>query len=322
MASLLGERDRKSAFQPVSTVGRPAWRRGLHHGFEARPRSSNVVPARRTGKRTMRSLVVGRERSGCSCARWHGTGPGLSCPRIARCSLRAPCREERRRGACPGSPCRPSTSRCRCWVPRRTGKLVDVLALRVLTTDDWPVWREARLAALAEAPHAFKSRLADWQEGEEERWRARFEMPGSYNVVALLDGRPVGMASGVPGDDGVGEVRSVWVSPAARGRGVGDQLIAAIQDWAVRSGRPALKLAVIPGNEPAVALYRRNGFVVSDEPGSLLSDGVTREQVMVKTLLQEMSSRRPMGWRTDTGLSWLPGMSTRLGGGGGNEDPD
>ncbi|MGE6746847.1 hypothetical protein [Streptomyces niveus] len=47
--------------------------------------------------------------------------------------------------------------------------------------------------------------------------------------------------------------------------------------WARRSGATALKLAVIPGNDPAVAVYARNGFV-------LTADGVTREQVMAKTL--------------------------------------
>jgi ribosomal protein S18 acetylase RimI-like enzyme len=157
--------------------------------------------------------------------------------------------------------------------------------LHALTTDDWPLWREVRLAALAEAPHAFKSRLADWHRGGEERWRSRLEMPGTYNIVALLDGRPVGMASGIPGDNGVSELRSVWVSPEARGRGIGDRLIVAVETWALQSGAATLKLAVIPGNEPAIALYRRNGFVVTGEFGGLLSDGVTREQVMVKALL-------------------------------------
>lgn len=172
----------------------------------------------------------------------------------------------------------------RCRSSHRTGKLVDMLTLRTLAVDDWPMWREARLAALADAPYAFKSRLSDWQDGGEAQWRARFEMPDSYNVVALMNSRPVGMASGLPRDDGAGELRSVWVSPETRGHGVGDRLVVAVQEWAARSGRSALKLTVIPGNEPAVALYQRHGFVVTNELGSLLPDGVTREQVMVKTL--------------------------------------
>jgi hypothetical protein len=75
-----------------------------------------------------------------------------------------------------------------------------VIELRVLTPDDWPAWRELRLAALAEPPCAFGSRLADWQgdRDREQRWRDRLGIPGSYNVIAVLDGQPAGMASGVP----------------------------------------------------------------------------------------------------------------------------
>jgi hypothetical protein len=78
-----------------------------------------------------------------------------------------------------------------------------VIKLCVLSPDDWPLWRRLRLAALAEAPYAFGSRLADWQgDGDRaERWRDRLALPGSYNVVALLDEQPAGMASGVPADE-------------------------------------------------------------------------------------------------------------------------
>ncbi|GAA1108815.1 GNAT family N-acetyltransferase [Streptomyces javensis] len=165
-----------------------------------------------------------------------------------------------------------------------------MVRLRVVTTDDWPLWRDVRRTALAEAPHAFKSRLADWHRGGEERWRARLEMPDAYHVVALLNGRAVGMAGGMPGDgDGNGdgrppELRSVWVSPEARGQGVGGRLIAAVESWALRTGATALRLAVLPGNAPAIALYERHGFAATGEPGDLLADGVTRELVMVKAL--------------------------------------
>ncbi|MFJ8314264.1 MULTISPECIES: hypothetical protein [unclassified Streptomyces] len=80
---------------------------------------------------------------------------------------------------------------------------------QVLAADDWPRWRELRLVALAEAPYAFGARLADWQgdADREERWRGRLSIPGSYNLLAALDGNPVGMASGVPGP-GEGVVES------------------------------------------------------------------------------------------------------------------
>ncbi|WP_436736278.1 N-acetyltransferase family protein [Streptomyces sp. BBFR102] len=158
-----------------------------------------------------------------------------------------------------------------------------MVELRVLASeDDWPVWRQARLAALGEAPHAFRAGLADWHHGGEQRWRTRLTVPGARNLVAVLDGRTVGMAAGLPGPGGTYELRSVWVSPRVRGRGVGDLLVEAVEVWAREAGAGSLRLAVVPGNEAAVALYLRNGFVASGELGELLGDGVSREQVMVK----------------------------------------
>jgi ribosomal protein S18 acetylase RimI-like enzyme len=162
-----------------------------------------------------------------------------------------------------------------------------VIKLRVLSPDDWQVWRELRLAALAEAPYAFGSRLADWQgEGDRaERWRERLSLPGSYNVVALLDKQPAGMASGVPGDDpGVVELISMWVSPAARGRGVGDRLIQGVEEWARREQAKVFRLSVMQGNEAAERLYQRCGFVDTGVLGDLMPDGVRHEQVMEKVL--------------------------------------
>lgn len=150
---------------------------------------------------------------------------------------------------------------------RRPGILAAMVTLRVLTTDDWPLWRELRLAALTDAPQAFKVRLADWDRGEQERWRARLAMPGAHHLAALLDDdRPVGMASGLPGDGGVTELRSVWVDSGARGHGIGGRLIAAVEARAREAGAVALRLAVLAGNEPAIALYRRHGFDFVDGP--------------------------------------------------------
>ncbi|MGY0058843.1 N-acetyltransferase family protein [Streptomyces sp. LZ34] len=142
--------------------------------------------------------------------------------------------------------------------------MIESIELKVLTPEDWAVWRQLRLAALADAPYAFGSRLADWQgDGDcEERWRARLGIPGSYNIVAVVDGKGAGMASGVPGPcDCVVELISMWVSAAARGRGVADRLVRAVEGWGLRAGAGVLRLHVVPGNARAVAFYRRGGLV-------------------------------------------------------------
>ncbi|MFI6918645.1 GNAT family N-acetyltransferase [Nonomuraea spiralis] len=164
------------------------------------------------------------------------------------------------------------------------GKVEGMVELRILEPDDWPLWRELRLAALAESGPAFGSTLADWQgDGDrEERWRARLTMRGSHNVIAFLDGHPSGMVSGVPveGANSV-ELASMWVSPAARGRGVGDHLIREVERWAAQRHAETVRLSVRPDNTMAIALYTRHGFQDAEKLAALDPRGC---RVMTKPL--------------------------------------
>jgi ribosomal protein S18 acetylase RimI-like enzyme len=164
--------------------------------------------------------------------------------------------------------------------------LAGVTELRLLGPDDWRLWRRLRQAALAQAPRAFGSRLADWQgEGDrEERWRARLDLAGSHNLVAVLDGEPVGMASGLRGSDGTVELISMWVAPSARGRGVADALVREVERWARASGARVLRLDVAEDNLDAQAVYARHGFAFTGELGDLMADGIRHEWVMAKVL--------------------------------------
>jgi len=142
-----------------------------------------------------------------------------------------------------------------------------VISVRKVRAAEWPLWRELRLAALAEAPDAFTARLDDWRRGGEQAWRERFGLPGACNIVAERDGRPVGMARGVPDEDGGAWVHSVWVAPDVRGLGVGARLLGAIERWARARGSVTLRLAVLEHNERAIAAYRRQGFTRTGESG-------------------------------------------------------
>ena len=76
--------------------------------------------------------------------------------------------------------------------------------------------------------------------------------------VAQLDGTPVGilLLAGVYGRSAF-EVVYMGVVPEARGRGVGDALLAKAVDVCRRKGSAALTLAVDGANKPARSLYRR-----------------------------------------------------------------
>ncbi|MFB6842915.1 GNAT family N-acetyltransferase [Streptomyces sp. NPDC056361] len=149
--------------------------------------------------------------------------------------------------------------------------------VRTVTPADWPLWREARLASLATSPEAFKARLADWERDGQERWRARFDDPAAYGVFAVLGARPVGLAAGLRAPDGVPELRSVWVAPAARGHGLAARLITAVETWAHATGAPALRLAVLTSNAPALALYGRLGYT---------ADAVTATETIMRKHLR------------------------------------
>jgi ribosomal protein S18 acetylase RimI-like enzyme len=159
-----------------------------------------------------------------------------------------------------------------------------VIRIQRLTAEDWRLWRELRLEALAEAPYAFCSTLASWQGAgdTEARWRRRLS-DAPLNLVAWYDEEPAGMASGTAPETETGaaagaaagtpseaevdlglcpELISMWVAPFARGTGVADALITAVSDWAVAEyTAPAVTLSVREGNTRAIGLYQRHGFV-------------------------------------------------------------
>jgi ribosomal protein S18 acetylase RimI-like enzyme len=160
-----------------------------------------------------------------------------------------------------------------------------VITIRSITDDDWGQWRAVRLSALADAPYAFSSTLADWTgaQDSEQRWRDRLTAV-PFNLLAFLDGRAVGMASATEPSGDVVELISMWVSPTARGMGAGDALIGEIAAWAYRQGASLLVLHVRPDNFRATALYSRNGFV--DAGRSTRSIEGPPELQMVKQLEQ------------------------------------
>ncbi len=113
---------------------------------------------------------------------------------------------------------------------------MDTVTVRVLGVDQWREYRDVRLAALKDSPHAFSSSLDEELTHDEQQWRAC--MVRAHRLQAERDGAPVGVVSVGPtaDEEGSADVFGLWVDSAARNTGVAWGLVEAACDQALKSG--------------------------------------------------------------------------------------
>jgi len=138
-----------------------------------------------------------------------------------------------------------------------------------LRAGEGPRLRAIRLRALADAPDAFGSTLADGERRSAEDWEAQIEALPTF--VWRDGGADLGMVRGAPHDRDLdtGYLISTWVAPEARGRGIGAALVREVLAWARGRGLRHLLLDVGVPNGPARRLYERLGFVATGATAAL-----------------------------------------------------
>jgi RimJ/RimL family protein N-acetyltransferase len=155
--------------------------------------------------------------------------------------------------------------------------------VRRLEPDDWQLWRDIRLAALADAPYAFGSTLAREQAFDEARWRRWLSPENGMTAAAFLDGEPAGIIGGwTPEGTGTLLLVALWVDPAARGHGAGDALVSEVAGWAAEHGYPVVELRVADGNDAARNLFLRNCFTPTGQREPLESDPTVGTELLVR----------------------------------------
>lgn len=153
--------------------------------------------------------------------------------------------------------------------------LPDGISLHILSDEEWPLLRHARLTALHESPESFLSSYETERHYTEDKWRDQFAR-GFW--IVLKDKNAVGGLVGiVTGKDILPTERYLeylWVSPQRRGLGLASSLIESIRQYLSVSGITTLWLWVLNGNQIALRLYEKHGFVTThkvqplrDRPG-------------------------------------------------------
>jgi putative acetyltransferase len=107
-------------------------------------------------------------------------------------------------------------------------------------------------------------------------------LPGSYEGgafwVAYDGSRLLGTCGMFPVSPGVLELRKMYLRPAARGTGLGKQLLDTALDWARARGATHVVLDTVHAMTRAIAFYEAHGFVRDDTQirGSRCSRGYIR----------------------------------------------
>ncbi|MFB9834870.1 GNAT family N-acetyltransferase [Actinoallomurus acaciae] len=165
-------------------------------------------------------------------------------------------------------------------------------------------YREIRLRALADTPEAFASTYEDEKAFSPDVWTSRLTGDKSVNLLAVEDGVALGMTSALVEDGDVAHIVGMWVTPEARGRGVGRYLIETVADWARDQGLRELTLWVAEPNAPARALYESCGFHPSGDRQPLPSDTSVMERRLVREVGRGLlAERSPLPDGLDTRLA-------------------
>ncbi|PPK70151.1 GNAT family N-acetyltransferase [Actinokineospora auranticolor] len=153
--------------------------------------------------------------------------------------------------------------------------------VRRAAREDWADLRDVRLAALTEAPYAFASNLAREVDRPDAHWQ---DWPDKHAVFLAYDpdGRPVGLAAGIPGD--VADLISVWTHPDHRGTDLSTTLITALIEWARADGASRINAWVVENNERAMAFYVRLGFAKTGAEMAYPNDPSLTEYELTKVL--------------------------------------
>ena len=138
-----------------------------------------------------------------------------------------------------------------------------IVCSRTVRPEEWQIWRDLRLKALADSPEAFGETLDHASARPDPEWIGLAANTATSALKPLLaeeGGRPIGIALVELCSDHA-NIYAMWVHPTARRFGVGRSLVRAAIAIAESEGVPQIRLRVTASNLAAVDLYRRTGFV-------------------------------------------------------------
>ena len=110
-------------------------------------------------------------------------------------------------------------------------------------------------------------------DGEEHSFYDQFNKIDQlkYVVIAYESNEPLGCGALKQYQPNTIEVKRMYVSPESRGKGIGTQLLAALEDWAAELSYEKCILETGKRQHEAVELYKKNGYQLISNYGQYAS---------------------------------------------------
>jgi ribosomal protein S18 acetylase RimI-like enzyme len=134
--------------------------------------------------------------------------------------------------------------------------------VRLALEDDAEIIADILREAFAEFDNEYTAEALRYVTPTADEIRERFSEGPMW--VALLGDEIVGTVSAVPEPDWL-YIRSMAVSPAAQGHGVGGLLLKTLEEYARSSGIDTLFLYTTHFSTDAIRLYEKHGFIKGRE---------------------------------------------------------
>jgi len=151
-------------------------------------------------------------------------------------------------------------------IDKRLGALLgamDEIALRLFRAEDAP-WLTERHGTLYAREAGFDATFAPLVAEIIADYLARHDPAREAGWIAEADGRPLGSIFCVAQGAEVAKLRLFLLEPEARGRGLGQRMLAHCMEFARAKGYARMTLATHESHRAACALYARNGWQIAE----------------------------------------------------------
>lgn len=165
-----------------------------------------------------------------------------------------------------------------------------MVTVRRIGLDEGTLYRDMRLASLADSPDAFSTTLESANKRSLESWTEQADSAAAGRdraiFLAFIEDKPVGIAALYRDaeDQALGEVVQVWVIPTYRGHRVAGELLDSILSWARNSSYERLSAWVNGENQRAARFFGKHGFQMTSRNEPFRPGSVQVSRLMTRTV--------------------------------------